>query len=85
MGERDHRRRLRAGEEDAMKTVIRVVTALALVGLASPALPCPSMQTTQAGVQPVAKDKVKVAKSEKGPKAAPDKDAKAQKPTTAAN
>lgn len=69
-----------------MKTVARVVTALALLGLAAPALPCPSMKTTHAEAQPAPPSKEKVAKAEKGAKAKATKGAKDQQaPPTAAN
>lgn len=69
-----------------MKTIARVVTALALLGFAVPALPCPSMKTTQAGAQPAQPSKEKVAKAEKGSKAKAQRGAVEQKTgPTAAN
>ncbi len=73
-----------------MKLVVRAVTALALLGVASPALPCPGMQhTTTAEAQPAkpaadAKAKDKLAKSEKA-KASKQKGTQEQKGATAAN
>jgi len=72
-----------------MKLVVRAFTALALLGVASPALPCPSMQqTTTAEAQPAkpatsAKTKDSIAKSEKAK--AKKKGAQEQKDATAAN
>lgn len=70
-----------------MKLAVHVVTALALLGFATPALACPSMKTTQAEAQQpsATKEKEPIAKAEKGSKAQKTKDAQPQKsaPTSA--
>jgi hypothetical protein len=79
--------------EVEMKLVIRTFSALAVLGLASPALPCPSQKQTTADAKPAQpaagakqekQDKEKVSKSEKAKKQQ-QKSAQDQKNASAVN
>jgi hypothetical protein len=68
-----------------MKLIARAVTALALLALATPALPCGDKMEKTTTASSETKGKATVAKSEKQKKAAPQAKGEAKPATAAAN